>query len=203
MHTCNWCKSKNKGTARNPSFGSLASSCPTLQARLICVTPSRLVAFHVEWYGKEVGLTERCIFVIFVHMSCSSPCILFPCVSPVFYFLVYLCMCLVMHLSIQLDISCLCVFLLLLPAHLFVHNWAHTLPAFLSTCLPVYLSTYLPTYLPIYHRPIYDVYIHSSFNRSLADVFICVYFVVRFSVYWFINPSFVSWYISQHLVHSI
>ena len=153
--------------------------------------------------GKDVRLTERCIFVIFAHMSCSSPCILFLCYI---YLCVWWCNCWFICFSIgsgryflvsvRVSVVASCSFLCSQLSSYIVF-----LPAFQSTCLPVYLSTYLPTFLPIIDLS--SIYLHSSFNRSLADLFICFYFVVCFSVCWFINPSFVSWFISQHLIYWI
>ena len=117
-------------------------SCPTLQARLICVTPSRLVAFHVEWWeGRWV--CHLCTYELFISLYSIS--------------MLHLCMCLVMHLlihlllyrfrysryflvSVRVSVVASCSFLCSQLSSYIVF-----LPAFQSTCLPVYLSTYLPT----------------------------------------------------------
>ena len=213
-HTCNWfidaSRKKNKGTARNPSvsigFYQLSHLAGTADLRhtltagcLSCGMMGRTLGWQ-----KDASLSSLHIWV--VHL-------------PVFYFyvtsiyvfgdaLVDSSTSLSVHgsaryfVSVRVSVVASCSFLCSQLSSYIVF-----LPAFQSIylpySLPVYLSTYLPTYLPIYHRPIYDIYIHSSFNRSLADLFICFYFVVCFSVCWFINRSFVSWFISQHLIYWI
>ncbi len=151
--------------AFSPSRSKCSRTMASLQARLICVTPSRLVAWSgtmgtkLGWY-KNVSLSSLYIWV--VHL-------------PAFYFLVYLCIwwctCWFICLSIGSARNCVpvCVYLFgFLRISLFTTEFIHcllaSLPVYLSSCLPVNI---ISAYLPIYHLPIYSIYIHSFLTDHL------------------------------------
>lgn len=88
---------KNKGTApKSICFHWFLSAVPPCRHGWSVSHPHGWLPFM--WNdGKDVRLTERCIFVIFAHMSCSSSCILFLCYI---YLCVWWCTCWFIYFSI-------------------------------------------------------------------------------------------------------